>query len=465
MKRFMLVSACLLASLAILRAEKPVKVDLLLTAAHVVTMDQELHIFEPGAVAIDGGRIVAVGPRADVAGRVRAARKTDLGDRWVMPGLVNTHTHIAMNLMRGLGDDLELMEWLTKYIFPLEAKVVDARYVYEASLAGCAEMISRGVTTAVDMYYFEDEVARAVREAGLRGWLGQTVIDFKAPDFATPDDSLAYTEKCLVKWAADPLVKVIPAPHSGYTCSPETLRKSIALARQHGVLMTTHLAESQKEVADIQKKYGRTPVQHLAGLGVLGSDLLAAHCVQLTEADLQTLKETGTSVAHNPDSNLKLASGIAPVVAMRRLGIPVGLGTDGSVSNNRLDMFHAMDLAAKIHKLRENDAAVLKAAEAVRMATCDAAAAIGAGGAIGSLEAGKQADLIVLDLDTPMLQPVYNVYSHLVYVAHGESVESTMVAGRWLMKNRKLTTIAPGRLKEIYERYSRLMKASLEGQQ
>jgi len=462
MKRFVAVTICSLAGLSLVFAEKPVKVDLLISAAHVVTMDKDLRLYEPGAVAISGSRIVAVGPRVEVSARVRATRSTDLGNRWVMPGLINTHTHIPMNLMRGLGDDLELMEWLTKYIFPLEAKVVDARYVYEASLAGCAELISRGVTTAVDMYYFEDEVARAVREAGLRGWLGQTLIDFKAPDFATPEAALEYTEKCMVKWAADPLVKVIPAPHSGYTCSPETLRRSVALARKLRLPMTTHLSESANEVADIQKKYGLSPVRHMAGLGILGPDVLAAHCVQLTEEDLRVLKETGTAVAHNPDSNLKLASGIAPVVAMRRLGIRVGLGTDGSVSSNRLDMFHAMDLAAKIHKLRENDAAVLKAAEAVRMATSEAAAALGAESAIGSLEEGKQADLIVLDLDTPLAQPVFNVYSHLVYVAHGESVESTMVAGRWLMKNRKLTTIQASRLKEIYQRYGRLMTASLE---
>jgi len=288
------------------------------------------------------------------------------------------------------------------------------------------------------------------------------LIDFKAPDFATPEAALEYTEKCMVKWAADPLVKVIPAPHSGYTCSPETLRRSVALARKLRLPMTTHLSESANEVADIQKKYGLSPVRPMAGLGILGPDVLAAHCVQVTEEDLRVLKETGTAVAHNPDSNLKLASGIAPVVAMRRLGIRVGLGTDGSVSSNRLDMFHAMDLAAKIHKLRENDAAVLKAAEAVRMATSEAAAALGAESAIGSLEEGKQADLIVLDLDTPLAQPVFNVYSHLVYVAHGESVESTMVAGRWLMKNRKLTTIQASRLKEIYQRYGRLMTASLE---
>lgn len=429
------------------------KADLIVTAAHVVTMDDALHVYEPGAVAVRGGRIAAVGPEAEVRAAWSARQTCRAGDRWVLPGLVNTHDHIAMCLMRGLADDMELMTWLRKYIFPLEARVVDARYVHDATLVGCAELIRRGTTSVVDMYYYEDEVARAVREAGLRGWLGQTLIDFKAPDFATPAESLAYTEKCLQKWSADPLVKVIPAPHSTYTCSSETVRGAAELARKYGVLLTTHLSESTGEVADVQGRYGKTPVAHAAELGVLGKNVLAAHCVQLTESDLDILQQTGTAVAHNPDSNLKLASGLAPVTAMRRRGIRVGLGTDGPVSNNRQDLFHAMDLAAKIHKVRENDAAAMPALDVVRMATSEGARAVGAEAAVGTLEPGKQADLIVLDLSGPTYGPVYNIYSHLVYVAHGEAVESTMVAGRWLMKERRLLTLDERRLARILDDY------------
>jgi 5-methylthioadenosine/S-adenosylhomocysteine deaminase len=335
--------------------------------------------------------------------------------------------------------------------------------VYEASLLGNAEMISRGITAVVDMYYFEGEVARAVRESGLRGWLGQTVIDFKAPDFATPDESLQYTEAEMRRWQNDALVKIIPAPHSGYTCSPETLRRTKELAARLNSPLTFHLSESASEVADIRDRYGVTPTEHAARIGLLGRRVLAAHCVQLTPADLDLLQQSGTAVAHNPDSNLKLASGLAPVAEMRRRGIPVGLGTDGAASNNRLDLFHAMDLAAKIHKFRENDPTAMTAREVVRMATVDGAAAIGADKLIGSLETGKKADLIVLDLGGPAYQPVHNIYSHLVYVAHGEAVTGTMVAGRWLMKDRRLLTLDPKRLAGLALEHRRQIRLIVEG--
>ena len=445
----LIVGASLLAGAPGLRAADQQAVDLLIVADHVVTMNPEMAVWEPGAIAIRGNTIVAVGELETVRRQVRARRTERLGNRWILPGLVNLHAHIAMNPMRGVADDMELMAWLRRYIFPLEAKLVNARFVYEASLLGCAEMISRGTTTVVDMYYFENDVARAVREAGLRGWLGQTIIDFKAPDFATPAEALQYTEATMRRWQADPLVRVIPAPHSCYTCSPETLRLADELAVRFDSPMTYHLAESANEVADVRKRYGASPVEHTARLGLLGKGRLAAHCVQLTPADLDLLQSSGTAVAHNPDSNLKLASGIAPIPEIRRRGIPVGLGTDGAASNNRLDLFAAMDLAAKIHKLRDNDPTVMPARDVVRMATIEGAAAIGADKQIGSLEPGKQADLIVLDLSGPLYEPVHNIYSHLVYVAHGEAVTGTMVAGRWLMKDRRLLTLDPKRLARL----------------
>lgn len=437
------------------------KVDLIIIAAHVLTLDDQGTILEPGALAIRGDTILAVGTPGTIQQQYKARSVYRAGDRWVMPGLINVHTHAAMNLMRGLGDDLELMTWLQKYIFPLEAKVVDARYVYEATLAGCAEMISRGVTTFADMYYFEDEVARAAREVGLRAVLGETVIGFPAPDFKTPAESLTACEKWMRQWAGDPLVAIVPAPHSVYTVTPEDLRRCRDLAAQYNSLLHFHLSESPGEVADVRQKYDKTPVQQAAGLGLLGPRTLAAHCVQLTPDDLKLLAESGAGVAHNPDSNLKLASGLAPVAELRRRGVRVGLGTDGAVSSNRLDLFHAMDLAAKIHKVRENDATVMKAEEVVRMATRAGAAVLGLDAVTGALTPGRKADLIVLDLSSPAYLPVNNIYSQLVYVAHGEAVESTMTGGRWLMKERRLLTIDPARVQKTGRHYQTVFRQAL----
>jgi 5-methylthioadenosine/S-adenosylhomocysteine deaminase len=351
-----------------------------------------------------------------------------------------------------VADDLELMEWLNEYIFPLEAKLVDARFCYEASLVAGAELIRRGFTSVVDMYYFEDDIARAVRDAGMRGWLGQTIIDFPAPDFATPAESLAATERWMLKWAGDPLVRIIPAPHSCYTVSPENLQRAKALADGHGSVMTLHLSESDREVATVTDQYGSRPVRHAAALGVLGPNVLAAHCVKINEEDMAALASSGTAVTHNPDSNLKLASGISPVAKMLSMGIRVGLGTDGPASSNRLDPFHTMDLVAKLQKVREDDAALMKAHEVVRMGTSGGAACLGASEAVGSIEPGKKADLVVVDLDFANYGPVYDIYSHLVYAAHGEMVKSTMVNGRWLMRDGELLTLDESRLRRIVAR-------------
>ncbi len=431
----------------------------IVTAAHVLTLDPDAPYFERGAVVVEGDSIVAVGPARDVRARYRGLKVYDAGRAVVMPGFVNTHCHLPMIMMRGVADDLELMEWLTTCIFPLEAKMVNARFCYDASLVACAELIRRGFTSVVDMYYFEDDIARAVKEAGMRGWLGETVIDFPAPDFKTPAESLAATDTWIRKWASDPLVKIIPAPHSCYTVSPDNLRLAKALADRHGTLMTFHLSESEKEVADVREQYGRSPVEHAAALGLLDRNVLAAHCVVLSPEDLELMRSGGVAVAHNPDSNLKLASGLAPVVKLLGLGIRVGLATDGPASNNRLDPFHAMDLAAKMQKVLEKSAAVMKAAEVVRMATLGGAEAVGAADAIGSLAPGKKADLIAVDLDYVNYGPVYDLYSHLVYAAHGEMVKSSMVNGRWLMLDRKLMTLDEHRLRDLVSRYAREVRS------
>lgn len=441
---------------------QPKLVDTVLTAAHVVTMDGGLDTFSPGGIAIDKGVIVAVGPAETIIERYVGGEQRDLGETLVMPGLINTHTHLPMVMMRGMADDMELMAWLTGYIFPLEAKIVTAQFCYDATLVACAESIRRGVTSVVDMYYFEDDIARAVKESGMRGWLGEAIIGFPAPDFKTPAESLAATERWLVKWQRDPLVRVIPGPHSLYTVAPEDLRKAKALADKYQSLLTIHLSESPGEVAQVREKLGQTPVAAAAELGLLGPRTLAAHCVALTPEDQQLLKETGTAVAHNPDSNLKLASGIAPIQQMRNLGMRVGLGTDGPCSNNRLDLFDAMNLVAKEQKISLNDPAAMKAAEAVRLATIGGARAIGAGEQIGSLERGKQADLIVVDLQGANYGPVYDLYSHLVYACHGEMVKDTMVAGRWLMRDGRLLTLNEGRLRQIVRHYEPIARAAVK---
>lgn len=441
---------------------QPKAVATVLTAAHVVTMDGSLDTFSPGGIAIDAGEIVAIGPAATITEQYAGAEQRDLGASLIMPGLINTHTHLPMVMMRGMADDMELMAWLTGYIFPLEAKIVNAQFCYDATLVACAESIRRGVTSVVDMYYFEDDIARAVKESGMRGWLGESVIGFPAPDFKTPTESLAATERWMVKWQRDPLVKVIPGPHSLYTVSPEDLRKAKALADKYQSLMTIHLSESAGEVAQVREKLGKTPTAAAAELGLLGPRTLAAHCVVLTPEDLQLLKETGTAVAHNPDSNLKLACGIAPIQQMGHLGMRVGLGTDGPCSNNRLDLFDAMNLVAKEQKIRENDPAAMKAADAVRLATIGGAQAIGAGDLIGSLQRGKQADLIVVDLQGANYGPVYDLYSHLVYACHGEMVKDTMVAGRWLMRDGRLLTLDEGRLRKIVRHYEPIARAAVK---
>ena len=458
--RRLLILVALLVPLA--ASAQPQRVDKVLTAAHVLTMDGSSDTFSPGGVAVDKGVIVAVGPAQAIRERFTGTEQADLGESIIMPGLINTHTHLPMVMMRGMADDMELMSWLTDYIFPLEAKIVNGQFCHDATLVACAESLRRGVTTVVDMYYFEDDVARAVKESGMRGWLAETILDFPAPDFKTPAETLAYTERCMKKWPGDPLVHVIPGPHSLYTASPQTLRAAKSLADKYQAPMTIHLSESPGEVAQVQAKLGQRPVAAAAGLGLLGPRTLAAHCVVLTPEEVQVLRQSGTAVAHNPDSNLKLDSGLAPIARMRDLGMRVGLGTDGPCSSNRLDLFHAMDLVAKAQKIREDDPAAMKAAEVVRLATLGGAEALGAADQIGSLEAGKQADLIVVDLQGANYGPVYDLYSHLVYACHGEMVKGTMVAGRWLMRDDHLLTLNESRLREIVRHYEPIARVAVK---
>jgi 5-methylthioadenosine/S-adenosylhomocysteine deaminase len=404
-------------------------------------MDAGRRVVSPGAVAIDGPTIAAVGTPAEIAGRFAAVETIDAAGMVVLPGLVNTHTHAPMVMFRGLADDLSLMDWLQKYIFPAEAKTVSPDMVRIGTRLAALEMIQSGTTTFADMYYFEEEVGRAVRAAGLRGVLGETIIGFPVPDAPAPADSLKRTEAFIREFAGDELITAAPAPHSMYTLDEASLVASRQLADRYGVPLLIHLAETEDEVAISRERHKLTPVAYLDSIGVLGPGVLAAHCVWVDEADTATLKRRGVKVSHNPESNMKLASGTAPVTRYLQEGLVVSLGTDGAASNNDLDMFGAMRQAALLHKLATRDPRAVPAATALEMATIGGARALGMEAKIGSLEAGKRADLIVVSMKGARQTPLYSPVSHLVYVSHGDDVQTTIVNGRVLMRDRRVLTL------------------------
>jgi len=415
--------------------------DLLVRGGTIVTMDAERRVVERGTLAIRGDRILAIGPDDEMIGRFTATKTLDAAGSLVVPGLINTHGHAGMALFRGLADDLALMEWLQKYIFPAEAQLVDEEFVRWGTKLACLEMMLGGTTTYVDMYYFEDAVADETARAGMRGVLGQTLIDFPAPDFKTWDDAVAGVERFVVKWKEHELITPAVAPHAPYTLSPEHLQVAKRLSDEHAVPLLIHVAETKAEVDAIRTKYQTTPVVHLDRLGVLGPRVVAKHMVWPTDDELLLLKKHDVGVAHCPQSNMKLASGTAPVPKMLELGLAVGLGTDGPASNNDLDMWEEIDTAAKLHKLATGDPTVVSAREAFAMATIDGARAIDMADRIGSLEPGKSADLVIVSIDGAHQTPLYDVYSHLVYATKASDVRTVVVAGRTIVEDRKSTTL------------------------
>jgi 5-methylthioadenosine/S-adenosylhomocysteine deaminase len=408
----------------------------------VVTMDASRAIYNDGAVAVTGDTMVAVGPRADIEAQYAAKQKIDALGKLILPGFVNGHTHVPMTLFRGLHDDVTLNDWLYKYIFPAEAKNVNEEFVRWGTRLALAEQIRSGVTTFADMYYFEDAVAEETKKAGMRGVLGETFIDFPAPDNKTNAAMVSYTEKFLQKWQGDPLIHAAPAPHSIYTCSEKTLRETAALARKYHAPILIHVAEMKKEYDDSLKNNGASPVQYLDRIGVLGSDVIAAHCIFVPEADRKILAERHVGCVHNPSSNMMLASGVAPVPEERAAGIAVGLGTDGPAgSNNDLDLMEEIDLAAKLAKITKMSPLALNAKAVVEMATIDGARALHMDKEIGSLEKGKKADLIVISLDEPNAVPMYDVYAQIAYALKASDVETVVIGGRTVMKDHKLLTV------------------------
>ena len=424
----------------------PHKVDLLLTNAIVLTMDETLSQFENGAVAVSGDAIVAAGSEAELRRQFDAKETVDCGGKVLMPGLVNAHTHVPMTLLRGLADDLRLDVWLMGYIMPVEREFVNPEFVRLGASIGCAEFIRSGVTTFADMYYFESAVAEATAAAGLRAVCGQTVMRFPSPDAQSYEDSLAATREFIENWLNHPLIVPAVSPHAPYSCTEEILRATAALAAEFDVPLHTHIAETAFEVENARRDWGMPVVPYVKKQNLFDAKVLAAHCVHVDTGEINTLKHHGAGIAHNPSSNLKLASGAAPVVEMLKVGLNVGIGTDGPASNNDLDMFEEMRLAALLAKFHSANPTSLPAQTAVLMATRLGAQAMHLGGITGSLEPGKRADLILVDINQLHNSPHFrrdpnSVYAQLVYATKSTDVSDVMVNGKWVMRDRKLLTL------------------------
>jgi len=412
--------------------------DILIKNGSILTMDDQNSVIENGFLSICGDSISKIG--SDYENERQAKKIIDANGGLILPGLLNSHTHAAMCLFRGLADDIPLMKWLNNYIFPVESRM-DANFVFTGSMLACAEMIMSGTTTFCDMYLFEEEVAKAAREAGMRCLVGEVLYDFPSPNYGPIEQGFEYTESLIKNWQNDPLISIAVEPHSLFTCSPDLLTAANEMALRHNVPLILHVAETIPELKEINEKYGMGAVEHLQSLDILGPHLIAAHCVHMDEKDINIFADYAVKVVHNPESNMKLASGIAPIPEMLSKGVTVGLGTDGCASNNNLDLFTEMDMAAKLHKIRSMDPTVLDAVTVLKMATIEGAKALGLENITGSLEPGKKADIIVLNTNRPHLTPMYNPYSHLVYSAKGSDVSHSIINGQLIMENRKLLTM------------------------
>src|SRR6266404_1687658 len=424
------------------------QVDLLVLGGTLVSMDKERRIIPDAGVAVLGGRIVAVGSRGDISGNYSAPQTINAAGRLIVPGLINGHTHIPMTLFRGLADDLDLQDWLTKYIFPAEAKNVSEEFVRAGTRLGLAEMIRGGTTTYCDMYYFEDAIADETAKAGVRGVLGETLIDFPVADNKTNAEGMAYVEKFVSHWQGNDLIIPAIAPHAPYTVSEEHLKAVRAFSDRTGAPIVTHISETKREVEDSIKAKGASPVDYLERIGFLNERVIAAHMVWPQAGETEILKRRGVGVVHNPQSNMKLASGVAPVPRMLNEGVLMGLGTDGAASNNDLNMWEEMDTVAKLHKVFSGDPKVISAQQAFELATIRGAGALHMEKEIGSLEKGKRADLVMVERDSLNQIPLYNLYSDLVYATKASDVQSVIINGRILMRDRQLLTLNEATIKE-----------------
>jgi 5-methylthioadenosine/S-adenosylhomocysteine deaminase len=421
-------------------------IETLFTNALVLTMDENFSQYHPGAVAVRGDSIVAVGKDEELKKEYAAQETIDCQGKILMPGLINAHTHVPMTLLRGLADDLRLDVWLMGYMMPVEREFVSPEFVRLGTLLACAEQIRSGVTTFNDMYYFEEDVAKAAADAGMRAVCGQTVMKFPAPDAASYEDSLQMAREFIQRWKDHPLIVPAVSPHAPYTCTDEILRATAELAKEFDVPLHTHLAETAFEVENIREEHGIPVIPYVKKQGLFEAKVIAAHCVHVDPGEIRTLQHARAGVAHNPSSNLKLASGFAPVMKMLETGLNVGIGTDGPASNNDLDMFEEVRLAAFVAKAVTNDPTSLPAPSALLMATRLGAQALHIGHLTGSIEPGKRADLIVVDISPLHNSPSFkrspdNAYAQIVYAGKSTDVSDVMVNGNWLMREHRLLTV------------------------
>ncbi len=419
--------------------------DLILSGSFLLPDSTQAGVMTDAAIAISGDIISAVGNTQQITNDYIAKRTLHTEHGLIMPGLVNTHTHAPMALFRGLADDLPLMTWLEEHIFPVEASWTP-EMIYQATQLSLAEMIQSGTTSFCDMYLFSKEVARATEESGMRAWIGEVLYDFPSPCYGELENGFAYVDDLFAHYKNHSLITITADPHSVYTCSKELLTRLGKVAADNNSLYVIHLSENEAEVNTCKERYNCSPVQHLEQLELLGSNTLAAHCVMLSDDEITLMAKRGASVSHCIESNMKLASGAAPVTAMLAAGVKVGIGTDGAASNNDVDMFAEMDSVAKMQKVVTMDSTAMNAEQTLHAATLGGAETLAAGNHIGSLAAGKKADLIVLNMNQPHLTPLYNIPSHLVYAARGADVVHSVIGGKVIMENRKLLTLDEDRL-------------------
>ncbi len=415
----------------------PENVDIIIENATILPVNSEGDIYNEATLVIKNGKIKETGDSKKLKNKYKAKKYIDGSGKLLMPGLINTHTHSAMTIFRGFADDLPLKEWLNNYVFPFESRFINADTVIKGTFLAILEMIRCGTTTYNDMYYFEDEVAQISKKAGIRVLLGEGILDFPTPNKKTPRDTIQYVQDLYSKWQDDELVNLTVSPHSPFTCSPELLKQAHQLAQSLKLPYHIHLAETRWECDQIAEKYKKTPTRFLADLGVLDENTIAAHAVHLNGEDREILAQSGAGVAHNPECNMKLTSGIAPITDYLKRGIKVGMGTDGVASNNNLDMFQEIHTAALLHKISTGDPQAADARSMVEMATINAAKVLGMDNEIGTLEPGKKADVIIIDLRRPHLVPNYNIYSQIVYSMNGMDVETVIVNGKIIMENRE----------------------------
>ena len=410
--------------------------DIVITNGTVLTVDDQFKILENGLICIVDDRIARIEPILTDRPIPDAKRVLDAGGGIILPGLVNTHTHLPMTLFRGLADDLPLNQWLEAVIFPAETAHVNPENVRIGTSLACVEMLLSGTTTCCDGYFLEDEVAQTVANCGLRGVMGQGVIDFAAPGIENPNDAIAVVEQFAVKWRSrSPLIRPSVFCHSPYTCSAKTLAAAKRVADDYGLLFQIHVAETLAECESIREQHQTTPIGYLDRLGLIGPNCLLVHCVWIDDTDIAMIAKGKAMVSHNAESNMKLAAGVAPLARLQAAGVTVGIGTDGCASNNNLDLFQTMDITAKLHKVHIMDPTVADARTVLQMATRDGARAIGMEAEIGSLEVGKKADLIIVDIHQPHLVPMYHPASHAVYAAKGSDVKTVIIDGRLVVEN------------------------------